>query len=380
MIYLDNAATTKPFKASIDAVQKYMNFYYNPSAAYSLAIEAEKYLEQARRTIAQQLNALPSEVYFTSGGTECNNLAVMGTLLSKRGGSTWHFITSEVEHAAIYDQFVRLEEMGQEVTCLPVESDGSVNPHTLMGAIRPNTALVSIMHVNNELGSINDINMLARAVKSMNPRVLFHSDGVQAFGKTAPPGDDVDLYSTSAHKMHGPKGVGALVVRNGVNLQPLNIGGGQEGGLRSGTENLGGIMGFAAAVEEYMADNARIAHMYACKKHLAHELLKIEGAQINGPSVEKGAPHVLSVSFSGAIAEMLLHMLEEKQIYVGTGSACSSKKRKINRILQAIRLDRPRAEGTIRFSLCAENTIEQMQIAAQHVGVCVDRIKKLRRK
>ena len=380
MIYLDNAATTKPSAAVMDAVLKYSNFFFNPSAAYRPSLEAEGYLEEARETIAKALGCENNEVVFTSGGTESNNLAIMGRLAVLRP-RRWHFITTMIEHPAVYEVMKRVEEMGHEVTYLPVNHSGVVEEKTLVEAIRENTALISIMHVNNEVGSINDIDGLARAAKRVNPNVIFHSDGVQAFCKMAPPSKAVDMYSMSAHKLHGPKGVGALMIRRPVRVAPVNIGGGQERGLRSGTENLGGIMGFAQAVKDYMAHRDEILNnMRICKRILAEGLNSIEGVSINGPDLFESAPHLLSVSFRNVKGEVMLHTLEASDIFVGTGSACSSKKKKENRVLGAMGLEPWKLQSVIRFSFCGENTVEEMNQVIKAVWNAVNQLRRLRRR
>lgn len=379
MIYLDNAATTRPLDIVVEKMAEMCRLYYNPSAAYAQALEAADALEQARKALARIFPCAPEEVVFTSGGTECNNLAIMGTVFSLRGKKR-HFITSIVEHPAVFRVFQRVEEMGHEVTVLPVGRDGCVCPRDLCAAIRPDTVLCSVMHVNNELGSVNDIGLLARAAKDCKGDILFHSDGVQAFGKLEVP-QQVDLYSTSAHKLHGPKGVGALMIRKGARLSPLNIGGGQEGGLRSGTENLAGICGFAAAAQYYDENReAILCAMARCKAALARELLKIPGVRINGPEVEEGAPYILSVAFEGVKGEMLLHMLEQQEILVSTGSACSARRNRKNRVLQAIDPSGKQNEGTIRFSFSQENTQEEMAVVAQAAEDALQRIRRIGRR
>jgi cysteine desulfurase len=382
MIYLDNSATTQTFEEAAQVACQYMTQdFFNPSAMYTPAVETERAVNGARARLAQCMGAQGGEIIYTSGGTESDNMAILGTSAALRPGR-WRFITTRFEHPAVYNVFMSLEQAGQEVLYLQPDSQGRISLEELRECMNENTALVSIMHVNNEIGSIQDLDAISALVRRINPHTVLHSDGVQAFGKLPFGRLPVDLYSISGHKFHGPKGVGALLLRDGVKNRGGQLGGGQEKGLRSGTTNVPGIMGMDAALNCIRASQPQmIAQMRDCKKRLAGNLSCIQGAMVNGPSVEEGAGHILNMSFAGVRAEVLLHALEEKGVYVATGSACSSHHRKgKNRVLESVGISGERAESAIRFSFSCMNTLEEMDLAAQAVWDCVALLRRFRRR
>ncbi len=376
--YLDNSATTRPFDEVIAAVAHSMaDGWHNPSAAYPLGLTVEDEISRARALIGKALGG--GRLVFTSGGTEADNLAIFGAATSKRS----RFVTSAVEHPAVLAAFEELRARGQDVIVLPVDGSGLVPMEALADAVNENTALVSVMHVNNETGAIHDIERFAAVIRSQSPGAVFHSDGVQAFLKVPaqPAKWGVGLYSVSAHKVHGPKGVGALLIGDAVRLQPHLHGGGQEQGMRSGTENTHGILGFAKAVEVYSQGlEQRRAAMMQCKLALAEGLLAIDGAAVNGPAPEDGAPHILNVSFEGVTGEVLLRALAEQGVFVSTGSACGARQRKPSTTLKAMGLSDARVGSAIRFSLSTMNTMEDIARAAEAVSAQVKRLRLFKRR
>ncbi|MDR2514149.1 MAG: cysteine desulfurase [Christensenellaceae bacterium] len=372
MIYLDNSATTKPFPSVAEKIAACLSEdYFNPSALYAGGMRAKALVQEARGAI---LAALPgaNRLVFTSGGTEADNLAIFGVAQALRGrrGS---FIASAIEHPAVLSAMERLKAAGHEVFFAPVDESGVVKPNALADLVNENTALVSIMQVNNETGAIQPIAALSRAIKAKNPRALLHVDGVQGFlrcpidlGR-----DGVDLYSLSAHKIHGPKGVGALALAGRPNLLPALYGGGQEEGLRSGTENVPGIAGLGEAVRAYSRLPSPGEALLKMKLRLAEGILSsVEGAAVNGPRPDEGAPHILNIGFP-LRGEVLLHALEGEGILVSTGSACSNIKKTASQVLKAMALPSWRIEGAIRFSLSPQNTmneIEETIAAAQRLS------------
>lgn len=370
-IYLDNAATTKPLECVVEAMQKVLwEDYGNPSSMHRMGFCAEQHIKEARSIIAKSLHAEEKEIVFTSGGTESNNMALIGgALANQRAGK--HIITTQMEHAAVYNPLIFLEEMGFEVTYLPVDSMGHVSPEALKEAVREDTILVSIMYVNNEVGAVNDIAGLSRVAKEKNPGLLFHVDAIQAYGKYKihPVKEGIDLLSVSGHKIHGPKGTGFLYLRDKVKIKPIIYGGEQQGGLRSGTENVPGIVGLgAAAGEAYKQHGEKRKKLFSLKKRLMDGLSVMEGVFINAVSEEQlQAPHILSVSFPGIRSEVLLHALEEKGIYVSAGSACSSNHPGISGTLKAIGLSEESLTSTLRFSFSVYNTEEEVDETIQAV-------------
>lgn len=370
MVYFDNSATTKPRSQVVHEVTECMEKYYaNPSSAHRLGMEAEKKLKTARERLARLINAKPGEIVFTSGGSEANNMAVLGVI--DKGD---HIITSRIEHPSVLKLFEKLEKEGFEVTYLDVDGSGAINLEKLGDAIKDNTRLVSIMYVNNEIGTIQPVFRIVQLVREKNRKTKVHVDAVQALGKL--PVDvkklDVDLMSFSAHKIHGPKGVGALYIKNNFNLKPLLIGGGQESDLRSGTENLPGISGFGVAAE-LAGENmeAKLAHVKALKRYFIQRLQEVDGILINSPSDEAHIDAILNVSFEGVKGEVLLRALEDYEIYVSTGSACSAKKAvHRNYVLPAIGLKERHIESAIRFSFSHLNRMDE-------VDAVMDALKKI---
>ena len=363
MIYFDNAATTRAADEVAERV-RYMLLenFGNPSAQSMMGVRAENELNDARKIMAKSINALPEEIYFTSGGTEDDNWAIFGTAEGyKRSGK--HIITTSIEHPAVAEPMERLRQKGWDITVLDVDKNGYIDLDALRDSIREDTVLVSIILVNNEVGTIQDASAVGKLIKEKNPNTLFHADAVQAFGKY--PIDvrkmNIDMLSMSGHKIHGPKGVGFFYMKKGLKVRPIIYGGGQERGQRSATENTPGIVGLAKAVELAM-ENMDASHekVMEVKRTLAEGILRdIPKTHINGPSIEEASPYVLNVSFNGLRSEVLLHALEEKEIYVSAGSACSSKKKGGSHVLRSLGLSEERIEGAIRFSFCRYNTVDE---------------------
>lgn len=351
--YLDNSATTRCFPEVVEAVTEEMTEAYgNPSSMHLKGLEAEKKVKKAAEIIAATLKCKEKEIIFTSGGTESDNMALIGVAEAyKRSGR--HIITTKFEHAAVLQTAEYLKEEGFEITYLNVSEQGIVNLEELREAVRKDTILVSVMGVNNEIGSVQPLEEIAKIIKEKNPGTLFHVDAVQAYGKIKlnPKKTGIDLMSVSGHKIHGPKGVGFLYIDEKVRIKPLINGGGQQRNLRSGTENVLGITGMGAAVQKvfdsFEEDTKR---MYTLRKRLIDKLAQIEGTLVNGADFEHSAPHIVSVSVDGIRAEVLLHALEEKGVYVSAGSACSSNKPAVSATLKAIGTDKKYLDSTVRFS------------------------------
>lgn len=359
-IYFDNSATTKPYDEVIDSVCKAMKEYYgNPSSLHRLGIKCEKRLNEAREYFASTIKAHKDEIYFTSGGSEGNNLILKGVL--KPGH---HFITTIFEHQSIINTCRELEKNGVKITYLKVDTDGRISLEELKEAITKDTALVSIMHVNNEVGTIQDIEAIGNLIKERSNRAKFHVDGVQAYGKV--PFDvkkmNVDFFTAAGHKIHGPKGTGFVYIKKGLVINSLISGGSQEKGFRAGTENLPSIIGFQKAAEltlTSMEDNYKTVH--ELKKYMISRLREFDNIRINSP-IEGFSPYILNVSFNGVRAEVLLHLLEEANIYVSTGSACTSKSSTVagSYVIKALGLGTKEVESAIRFSLSRENIKEEV--------------------
>ena len=360
-IYLDNSATTKPYPEVVDKmVQALTTQYGNPSAIYKKGIEVEREIKEIRRNIARSLGAKETEIYFTSGGTECNNTIIRSVAnLNKK--TKKHIISTCIEHPSVLNTLKDLEEQGFEVTYLPVDKEGKISIDDLKNAIKKETCLVSIMHVNNEIGTIQPVEEIGKYLKSLKEKVYFHVDGVQSYAKIKfrPSRYNIDFMSVSGHKLHGPKGIGFIYVRESNRIKPLLTGGGQESSIRSGTENVPGIYGLGEAIKILNKDlEGTIEKIRSLKNLLKEEILNnIDNVKVNSP--EDGVCHVLNVSFKGVKGEVLLHYLEQKEIYVSTGSACSSKK-KGSHVLNAIGLSPEEIEGAIRFSLSDLNTKEEI--------------------
>ncbi len=380
MIYLDNSATTRPLEETVAAARHcFEEEYFNPSSAYGPAVRVERSVNDARARLAQALGVTPAEILYTSGATESNNMAIIATQLARHTRGT--LITTKIEHPSVFEVFRFMERQGYTVQYLDVDEDGAVRMDALSAALNQSTALVSIMHVNNETGAVNDIAQAYALIKNRAPQALFHVDGVQAFCKLPFTKVPCDLYSISAHKFHGPKGVGALYVRQNTPFFGGFIGGGQERGLRSGTTNTPGIMGMDAALTAYRSNQAEwVSNMRANKVRLAEYIRHMPDTAINGPRPENGAPHILNASFLGVRGEVLLHALEERGILVSTGSACSAHKKGKNRVLSAMGIQGPRQEGALRFSLCPFNTAEEMDNTAQALFETVTFLRRYRRR
>ena len=362
-IYLDYAATTPVVPEVAETVTDCLKKDFgNPSSMHRLGIRAEKRIRKAREQVSRLLQVEPEEIIFTSGGTESNNMAILGTAYDKRRRGK-HCITTAIEHPSVLNCFAHLEKMGYEVTYLPVDQNGVISLESLQNALREDTILVSIMHVNNEVGSIEPVQQVASLLDQCKNRPVFHVDGIQSFGKLPlyPKGWGIDLVSLSGHKIHAPKGIGALYRRKGVRIQPILFGGGQQGGIRSGTENITGIVGMGTGADwiaERHAENDR--YLYELKEALVSGIRRdFPDVVINGDP-ENSAPHILNVSFPGAKGEVLLHTLEEEEVYVSTGSACSSREKKISHVLKALGLNDRTADGSIRISLSYLTTPEEI--------------------
>ncbi len=372
-IYFDNSATTRVFPEVAELVQKTMlEDYGNPSSKHQKGFEAEKLFRHAREQIADTMKVKPREIIFTSGGTESNNTVIFGTAFAKRKQGK-HIISSQVEHAAIYRPLDVLAELGYEITYLPVDHKGHINLDDLRAAIRPDTILVSIMHVNNEIGAIEPIEEIGEIVHSMNPNCWFHTDAIQSYGKLTlrPKKMNVDMLSVSGHKIHGPKGIGFLYVDEKIRLRPMIYGGGQQEDMRSGTHNVPGMAGLGLAAEMMYQDHAaKIKKLQDLKDYFIDEVSKIPDVTINSEKGEASAPQIVSVSFGGIRAEVLLHALEEKGIYVSSGSACSSNHPGISGTLKAIGVKQELLDSTIRFSFGMFNEKEE-------VDLCMDALKEL---
>ena len=380
MIYLDNSATTRPLEEAVAAARHcFEEEYYNPSSAYGPAVRVERSVNDARARLAQSLGVTPSEIIYTSGATESNNMALLATQSVRRTSGT--LITTKIEHPSVFEVFRFMENQGFSVSYLDVDESGAVRLDALDAALSQSTSLVSIMQVNNETGAINDIAQAYALIKSRAPQALFHVDGVQAFCKMPFMKVPCDLYSISGHKFHGPKGIGALYIRQNTPFFGGFIGGGQERGLRSGTTNTPGILGMDAALTAYRNNQAEwVSVMRANKLRLAEYIKEIPDTALNGPRPENGAPHILNASFLGVRGEVLLHALEERGILVSTGSACSAHKKGKNRVLSAMGIQGPRQEGALRFSLSPFNTAEEMDQTAQALYETVAFLRRYRRR
>ena len=361
-IYLDNAATTPVHPDVAKAVMDCMvNDFGNPSSLHRLGLNAEKRVKEAREQIAWALGVSTDSIFFTSGGTEANNLAIIGTAMARRREGK-HCISTQFEHPSVLNTLKYLEKEGWEVTYLPVDKRGMLDPDDVVKAVRSDTVLISIMHVNNEIGSIQPVEDIAKLVKEKGLSPLFHVDAIQSFEKLdlKPRRWGIDLLTVSGHKIHAPKGIGALYMRKGVKIHPVHWGGGQEGGIRSGTENVPGIVGFGEAVR-WIEQDIDKKYLYMYKGILVAGLKeRIPEMVINGPEPELGAPHILNVSFPGIRGEVMLHALEDKGVYVSTGSACSSRRKSIGPVIQAKGAKNEAARGAIRKSFSHMNTSDEM--------------------
>ena len=400
-IYLDNSATTRVYKEVAEYMAKLMlEDYGNPSSMHHKGVVAEKYVKEAAEKIAKTLKAKPKEILFTSGGTESDNIAVIGGAIAKnRSGK--HIITTRVEHPAVLNSFAYLEKEGFEVTYLNVGADGRIDLDELKNAIREDTILVSVMAVNNEIGAREPVEEAAKIVHDINPEILFHVDAVQGYGKYrfTPEKSGIDLLSVSGHKLHGPKGIGFLYIRDGVRIVPISYGGGQQKGLRSGTLNVPGIAGIGMASEMIYKDfDAKTEKLYELKRRLIKGLTsKLDGITINGllvsteeakempdeellDVIKKTAPHIISVSVSGIRAEVLLHALEDKEIYVSSGSACATNHPQLSGTLKAIGVKKELLDSTVRLSMSEFTTEDEIDKTVEAFEQIVPMLRKFSRR
>ncbi len=381
--YFDNSATTRVFDSVKDIVVKTMTEdYANPAAKHRMGLDAENYIRDARAAIAASLRVREKEILFTSGGSESNNMALIGTAMANRRAGN-HIISSNIEHPSVYNPLGFLEEQGFEVTYLPVDHAGHIDLAQLEESIRPETILVSVMYVNNEVGTVEPVEEISRILRRKNPSALFHVDAIQAYGKyeIRPQRQGIDLLSVSAHKIHGPKGVGFLYIDSRVKIRPLIYGGGQQNGLRSGTENVPGVAGMGAAVKEMFTDHRKkIDAMYELKIYAEERLSKLPGVTLNNPLGRAGAPQVLSASFEGVKSEVLLHALEERGIYVSSGSACSSNHPGLSGTLKGVGVRRELLDSTLRFSFGLFNTKEEIDYAVGELEKVLPVLRRFSRK
>ena len=382
-VYLDNSATTQCYESVRDLVGKVMCEYYgNPSSMHKKGVDAEKYVRESKETLARLLKVQEKELFFTSGGTESDNLALIGCArANKRAGN--HLITSSIEHPAILNTMRYLEqEEGFRVTYLPVDQDGRIKLQALKQALCRDTILVSIMYVNNEVGSVQPIEEAVQIVKNYNRNILFHVDAVQGFGKYRiyPKRIGVDLLSISGHKIHGPKGTGLLYVNEKVKIKPIIFGGEQQKNVRSGTENVPGIAGLGLAAKEIYTDfDDKIAKMRDLKEYFIEGVRKIPHIGIHGRIDETSAPHIISVGFAGIRSEVLLHTLENKGIYVSSGSACASNHPAISGVLKGIGAGTQYLDATLRFSFSEFTTKEEIDYTLETLYNCVPMLRKYTR-
>ena len=382
--YLDNAATTRVFPEVRKMMVHVMEEDFgNPSSKHTKGITAENYIKEAKETICTQLKCKPKEIIFTSGGTESNNMAFIGTAIANRRAGK-HVITTRIEHASVHEPMAYLEEMGYDVTYLPVDSTGRVSVEELENAIREDTFLISIMYVNNEVGSVQPIEQIGQMLKKKHPQILFHVDAIQAFGKykIVPKKLGVDMMSVSGHKIHGPKGSGFLYVNEKVKIRPILFGGGQQDGMRSGTENVPAIAGLGVAVKEiYTGHSEKRSKLYELKKRLIAGLQDVDGVTINAliDPIEETAPHIVSVSFANTRSEVMLHALAQKGVFVSSGSACSSNHPELSGTLQAIGVKSELLDSTLRFSFSVMTTSEEIDYAIAVVKEVLPVLRKFTR-
>lgn len=362
-VYLDNSATTRCSVRARDLMMQILTEDYgNPSSLHNKGKEAEDYIRRAREQIARTLKIDGRALLFTSGGTESNNLALIGGALANRRLGR-HIITTSIEHPSVHAPLAHLKELGYEITELSVDRDGVISLEELRCALREDTVLVSIMMVNNEIGALEPVMEVGRLIKEKNPKTLFHVDAIQAYGKfhIYPQKWGIDLLSVSGHKIHAPKGTGFLYIADKVKVQPMIFGGGQQKGLRSGTENVPGVAALGeAAAEIYENFEKKTERMYALRERLIAGIGEIEGVTVNGRADRSCAPHIVSISIRDVRSEVMLHSLEEYGIYVSAGSACSSHKPAPSRTLQALGLSKGAVESTIRISLSVDTTQEEI--------------------
>lgn len=380
--YLDNSATTRVFPEVAELVMKTMlEDYGNPSSMHQKGVDAEQYIKKATARLAKVLKVQEKEIFYTSGGTEADNWALIGTALANRR-ERHHIVITQMEHPAISAPAEFLEKEGFAVTRLHVDERGWVDPEELEQAVTEDTILVSVMYVNNEIGAVQDIGELALRIHKKNPKTYFHVDAIQAFGKYRiyPKKLGIDLLSVSSHKIHGPKGVGMLYIDEKVKIVPIIYGGGQQKGMRSGTDNVPGIAGFGLAAEMIYQDfENRRERLYALKRKLTEGLLAMEKVTVHGMSLEEGAPHIVSAAFEGVRSEVLLHTLEDHGVYVSAGSACSTHKRNASPTMQAIHAPKALAGATVRFSIADSTTEEEIEYCLSVIGEVLPMLRRYTR-
>ncbi len=392
--YLDNAATTRVSGSVKDIMVEALEINYgNPSSMHRKGIEAENYIKEAKEIIAKTIKVDQKEIVFTSGGTESNNFALIGAALANaRAGK--HLITTRFEHPSVHNPLLALEEMGFKISFVSVDRNGLIDMDSLLNEICDETILISIMHVNNEVGAVQDIASIAKQIKSKKPDIIFHVDAIQGFGKYKiyPKRENIDMMSVSGHKIHGPKGSGFLYIKDKLKIKPIIHGGGQQKGFRSGTENVPAIAGLAQAVKEiYENHEEKVARLYELKKHFIEEVSLIEDTKVNAifeeeselsleERIEKTAPHVVSVSFAGVRSEVLLHSLEDQGVYVSAGSACASNHPSLSGTLQAIGIGKALLDSTIRFSFSVNTTMEEIDYALSVLKVILPKLRRYTRK
>lgn len=381
-VYLDNAATTKPYDSVKEILLKTIeDDFGNPSSMHRKGVEAERYMKEAKENIANTLKIDEKEIVFTSGGTESNNMAIIGTAMANhRNGK--HIITTRIEHPSVQNPIIFLEERGFRITYLSVDKNGKIDSQQLNRELKDDTILVSIMYVNNEIGTVQEIEKIGKLIKEKSNNIIFHVDAIQGFGKYRiyPKRQNIDLLSVSGHKIHGPKGIGFLYIKDKVKIKPIIYGGGQQKGMRSGTENVIGIAGIGQATKNsYDNFQEKIEKMYDLKEYFIKKVKEIEGVVVNGMEnifLKETAPHIISVSFLGIRSEVLLHSLEDKNIFVSSGSACASNHPKINGTLKEIGVKTSLLDSTLRFSLSEFTTKEQLDYT---LGVLEELVPMLQR-
>lgn len=382
-VYLDNSATTRCYPEVGELVYKVMcQDYGNPSSMHRKGVEAEHYVKESKEIIAKLLKVNPKEIFFTSGGTESDNLALMGAARANRRRGN-HLITSAIEHPAILNTMRHLEEEeGFRVTYLPVDANGRIKLEALKEALCKDTILVSVMYVNNEVGSVQPVEEAVKIVKNYNPQILFHTDAVQGYGKYRiyPKRMGIDMLSASGHKIHGPKGTGILYINEKVKIQPIVFGGEQQKNIRSGTENVPGIAGIGLASKKIYQDlEMKIALMRELKAHFLEGIEKLDHTTVHGLTDENSAPHIISVGIAGIRSEVLLHTLEDKGVYVSSGSACASNHPAISGVLKGIGAAQEYLDATLRFSMSEFTTKEEIDYTLETLYNCVPMLRKYTR-
>lgn len=382
-IYLDNSATTRAYDCVGDLVRKVMcEDYGNPSSMHTKGVEAEAYIKEAKDILAKLLKVQEKEIFFTSGGTESDNLALIGAARANRRSGN-HLITSAIEHPAVINTMRFLEEEGFRVTYLPVDRYGRIRLDALKEALCEDTILVSVMYVNNEVGSVQPIQEAASIVKAYDQKILFHIDAVQGFGKYRiyPKRLKADMCSISGHKIHGPKGIGALYIDEKVKIQPIVFGGEQQKNVRSGTENVPGIAGLGLAAKTiYENLDEKVARMRMLKERFIDGVSQMEETVIHGLCDESSAPHIVSVGIAGIRSEVLLHALEDRGIYVSSGSACASNHPQVSGVLKGIGAGQEFLDATLRFSLSEFTTEEEIDEALKALYELVPMLRRYRRR